>query len=118
MRTVNTLFPLIVLGILMAGFVPDSEAQQKANYDEDKVPSFQLPDPLLFSDGSTVTKTDWPKRREEILELFKKHVYGAMPEPPPRNFRISSSKAEYQEVELVDRSAGDSIVQVLSLIHI
>ena len=112
MKTVNTLFPLIVLGILMAGFVPDSEAQQKANYDEDKIPNFQLPDPLLFSDGSIVTKTDWPKRREEILELFKEHVYGAMPEPPPRNFRMSSSKAEYQEVELVDRSEDDSIVQV------
>lgn len=112
MKTVNTLFPLFVLLILMAGFVPEGEAQQKANYDEDKIPKFQLPDPLLFSDGSIVTKTEWPKRREEILELFKKHVYGTMPEPPPKNFRMGSSKAEYQEVELVDRSAGDSIVQV------
>lgn len=112
MKTVNTLLSLIVLGILMAGFVPEVEGQQKANYDEDKIPDFQLPDPLLFPDGSVVTKTDWPKRREEILELFKKHVYGTMPEPPPKNFRMGASKAEYQEVELVDRSEGDSIVQV------
>ena len=93
----------------MTGFVPDCEAQNNANYDEDKIPHYVLPDPLQFSDGSKVTKDNWPKRREEILELFKKNVYGTMPDPPPRNTRIKTSTTDYQEIELVDRSVKPEV---------
>jgi hypothetical protein len=53
----------------------------KANYDESKIPAYTLPDPLVMSDGSKVVSAEqWhTKRRGEILELFKSHVYGAMP---------------------------------------
>jgi hypothetical protein len=53
---------------------------QDVNYDESKVPSFKLPDPLVFNDGEVASKaSDWNRRRKEIVELFKQHVYGTMP---------------------------------------
>lgn len=55
----------------------------KPNYDEDKIPPYTLPDPLVFADGSRVTKPgQWPQRRAEILELFRTHVYGRSPARP------------------------------------
>lgn len=49
-----------------------------ANYDEEKVPVYTLPDPLIANDGSKIdTAAKWTSgRRAEILELFEKHVYG------------------------------------------
>ena len=64
--------------ILFAGMV--SLFAQETNYDESKVPSYKLPDPLAFNDGSKVTgKKDWEKRRGEILETFENEVYGISP---------------------------------------
>jgi hypothetical protein len=47
-------------------------------YDEDKVPAFILPDPLITLDGKKVTDVNtWnQKRRPEILKLFETNVYG------------------------------------------
>src|SRR5712692_4511725 len=55
-----------------------------ANYDEAKVGTYTLPDPLVFNDGKPVrTATDWVKRRRpEILKLFEADVYGRSPQPP------------------------------------
>lgn len=40
-----------------------------------------LPDPLVMADGSAITTTEaFELRKDEILELFKEHVYGALPE--------------------------------------
>ena len=47
-----------------------------ANYFEEKLPPYTLPDPLVSGDGTRVTKETWPARRAEILELFRQHVYG------------------------------------------
>lgn len=54
------------------------------NYDESKIPAYELPDPLVTADGEKVTdaKTWFEKRRPEILELFETHVYGRAPGPP------------------------------------
>lgn len=54
------------------------------NYDEDKVPPYTLPDPLVMEDGTRVTTAEmWrTKRRPEILELFRTHVYGRSPARP------------------------------------
>jgi pimeloyl-ACP methyl ester carboxylesterase len=43
-----------------------------------------LPDPLLFYDGHPVKNmvTDWPKRRNEIFQLFEKYVTGTLPPKP------------------------------------
>ena len=51
-----------------------------ANYDEDKVPDYTLPDPLIFGDGTKVeNSTMWERQRAEILSLFETQVYGKMP---------------------------------------
>lgn len=60
-------------------------AEFTPNYDESKVPAYTLPDPLLMADGARVTSAEqWrTKRRPEILELFREHVYGRAPGKPP-----------------------------------
>jgi len=47
-------------------------------YDEDKIPAFTLPDPLIMLDGKKVADVNtWnQKRRPEILKLFATNVYG------------------------------------------
>ena len=54
------------------------------NYDESKVGSYTLPDPLVFNDGSRVrAASDWTnRRRAEILRLFENNVYGHTPAAP------------------------------------
>ena len=55
-------------------------AEFVANYDEDKVPDYTLPDPLIFEDGTEVgDAASWQRRRAEILSLFESQVYGKMP---------------------------------------
>ncbi len=62
---------------------------QDANYDESKIPAYTLPDPLTFNDGSTVASSDdWETRRSEIVQLFKDHVFGAMPARSPETQRV------------------------------
>jgi hypothetical protein len=54
---------------------------EEANYDEAKVPKYTLPDPLVLQNGERVSDAAaWrEKRRPEILELFRTHVYGRTP---------------------------------------
>jgi hypothetical protein len=54
------------------------------NYDESKVGSYTLPDPLVLNNGQRVrTAGDWTnRRRPEIVDLFEANVYGHSPRPP------------------------------------
>lgn len=56
-----------------------------ANYDESKVPAYELPNPLICSDGTAVSNAEtWlQKRRPELLALFAECVFGTMPGPLP-----------------------------------
>jgi len=49
--------------------------------EESKVPEYLLPDPLLSLNGEEIETTQqWmEKRRPELLELFKEHIYGTVP---------------------------------------
>ena len=50
------------------------------NVDEEAVPGFALPELLRFEDGSPVDGPEaWQRRRTELLELFRGHVYGRGP---------------------------------------
>jgi hypothetical protein len=55
-----------------------------ANYDESKVGSYTLPDPLVFTNGQPVrTAGEWTnRRRAEIVRLFEDNVYGRSPRAP------------------------------------
>mgnify|MGYP000913441241 CR=1 FL=1 len=60
--------------------------QSEANYDEELVPAYTLPDPLTFPDGAPVADAaTWvARRRPEVLALFEEHVYGRSPGRPER----------------------------------
>jgi hypothetical protein len=52
-------------------------------FDEARVPSYTLPNPLLRESGEAVRDIEgWRSRRAEILELFRSHVYGRSPSAP------------------------------------
>jgi len=53
------------------------------NYEENKVGTYQLPNPLVCKDGTPVTRTNqwFDKRRPEILELYHKEIFGFTPHP-------------------------------------
>ncbi|PKD15874.1 acetyl xylan esterase [Salegentibacter salinarum] len=65
-----------------------------ANSDESKVLAYNLPDLMVFKDGSKVSSvSEWEKRRLEILEDFNAEVYGRFPENIPAvNWKIISKK--------------------------
>lgn len=65
--------------------MPHSRAYKRSvNYDESKVPQYELPDPLVFNDGKTVKNhRQWTKkRRAEIIEIFSQEMYGHIPSRP------------------------------------
>ncbi|MEO6723682.1 MAG: acetylxylan esterase [Blastocatellia bacterium] len=60
------------------------------NYDEAKVGTYTLPDPLVMADGRRVSKArDWAKRRQEILRLFETNEYGRTPKSAKNTGRIT-----------------------------
>jgi hypothetical protein len=62
------------------------------NYDEKKVPSYTLPDPLVLANGERVTdaRTWTEKRRPEILSLFESQMYGKAPgRPAGLSFKVA-----------------------------
>ncbi|MBS1810263.1 MAG: acetylxylan esterase [Acidobacteria bacterium] len=73
-----TLLSLLTVNALAqsSAFVP--------NYDEAKIGTYTLPDPLTMQDGTKVTTApQWRKRRAELLQLFATHVYGHTPATKP-----------------------------------
>ena len=73
----KTIIFLIFVFTFQFGF-----AQFEANYDENKIPDFELPDPLTTFKGKKVNNAKkWEKkRRPELLKFFTQNVYGEVPE--------------------------------------
>src|SRR5687768_7592481 len=92
----NLLRITVTASIIFSFLVP--VYPQEPNYDESKVPPYTLPDPLVLSNGKKVgnARTWKSQRRQEILELFREHVYGKSPGKP---------NAMRFEVRSVDRKA-------------
>jgi hypothetical protein len=62
-----------------------------SNYDEAKVGTYTLPDPLVLRNGQPVRDADtWFKqRRPEILRLYETEIYGRVPaQAPPIKFQV------------------------------
>ncbi|MHC4742202.1 MAG: alpha/beta hydrolase family protein [Planctomycetota bacterium] len=81
----------IIIGLAVTCVV--GAGAEETIYDEAKVPKYTLPDPLLLCDGTTVKDAEtWrEKRRPEILELFREHVYGRMPGKPEAMAYVTTS---------------------------
>lgn len=64
-----------------------------ANYDEEKVAPYTLPDPLALAGGRKVEDAaTWvAKRRPELIQLFEENVYGRPPKRPSgMRFQLTS----------------------------
>lgn len=77
-------FTFLQTSAILFGLMAHTASSQDANYDEAKVPDFELPPSLVMEDGSTVdTSGEWLlKRRPELLGMFENHVYGIAPGRP------------------------------------
>ncbi len=75
---------LILISTIIAQAPLVADAALPSNTDESKVPKYTLPDPLVMLDGQQVTDANmWrQQRRPEVLELFRKYVYGRSPARP------------------------------------
>ncbi len=75
---------LALLLVVSVACCPMLAQRPAPNYDEAKVPAYTLPDPLVLASGQRVRDAaTWNnKRRPEILELFRKYVYGRTPGKP------------------------------------
>ena len=86
-----------LVSCLLEIFVTSAHAQPAGfNYEESKVPAYQLPDPLVLADGQPVRDAElWRnRRRPEILGLFEEHVYGRSPgRPDSLRFQVLSEDA-------------------------
>ena len=69
----------------------DMVAGIPVNYDESKVGTYTLPDPLKFDDGKPVRKAkDWARRRAEIVKIFEAQQYGIAPgRPSDESFEVT-----------------------------
>ena len=67
--------------VVICAMAANAQEAFRANYDEARIPHYELPDPLTLANGQKVsdTRTWVEKRRPEILELFTSQVYGRSP---------------------------------------
>ncbi len=88
----------LLLMVTLAAAIPPAAAQAPAvNYDESKVGTYALPDPLRLPNGKTVKTTrQWERKaRPAVLALFAEHVYGRMPgKPKDLHFKVVSEDAD------------------------
>jgi hypothetical protein len=79
-------------GALLFAFAlntPAALAQTNPDQARQPVMPANLPNPLVFADGTRVaTPAEWPRRREELLQLFTEQMYGRMPEPAHLRTRV------------------------------
>ena len=109
MRKPSSLLAVLTCCLILLGAAILTAQEPEPNYDEAKVPSYTLPDPLLCADGSVVTDSAawFAKRRNKVLELFRSQVYGRAPRKPDEvSYRVVESGgafdglAERKQVEI------------------
>jgi hypothetical protein len=76
-----------------------------SNYDEAKVGSYTLPDPLVLQNGKPVSNArTWTRqRRPEILKLYEDEIYGRVPKLAP--------KARFEVTEQETNALGGAAVR-------
>lgn len=73
------IIPYLLLCLVCA--VSSAQTSSRINYDESRVPDYDLPEILVSNSGRKIrTVSDWENiRRPEILEFFYNQVYGITP---------------------------------------
>lgn len=70
----------LVATLFVIQFANAQADEHVANYDEAKVGTFTLPDPLIDVAGKPVkTQVGWSRRRAELKQVFAENVYGKTP---------------------------------------
>ena len=74
-------FGTFSLALLTAALIAAQNWNAPVNYDESKVPAFELPDPLRCENGLQIeTARQWESlRRPELLQMFGEQEYGMTP---------------------------------------
>ncbi len=120
------IFSIATLAVLVSGVRADRQLKEydnDINYDEAKVPYYDLPPLLLSAEGKPITTPEqWRNiRRPQILSMFSNLVYGRVPQaefPIKTNHRVVRTdqdyldgKATYREVliEFSNENAKASI---------
>ena len=103
-KTKNTVLLCACL-LFVAAHIEAREAKEydsDVNYDESKVPHYDLPDPLLTAEGKRVTNVQqWQDiRRPQILALFSNLLYGHVPQPE------SPIQTDYDVLSIDDEFMG------------
>ena len=103
----------------------EPEAKRFFRPDAPDTPVYTLPDVLTTVDGRQIASAhDWTAiRRPEILELFRKHVYGRVPATPyEQSFRVvredpnaMDDAATLKQIEVTITAAGKSLTIHISL---
>ena len=81
LREKCTIISLLLFINLVSGEL-FAQADFTPNYNEDQVPTYTLPDPLVTKEGKAVASSEqwWQKRRPQLLQLFESQVYGKTPQ--------------------------------------
>jgi hypothetical protein len=81
---------LLFVAMLITALCSAQQPVAPANYDETKVPKFELPDPLKTSDGRNVdTPQLWNDvRRPELLKFFEEQMFGKCQLPKWENITL------------------------------
>ncbi len=95
----------LVLFLCFAPLFAANAQEFVANYDEAKIPSYDLPELLISKKGKKIKSVkNWEKRRRaEILADFESQVYGRMPQ--------GAVTTEVQVVKEVDAFAGKATMK-------
>src|SRR5690606_29086888 len=86
-----------LLLLLLTGGGAFAQEPADTNFDEAKVPAYELPDPLVDAGGKPIADADtWHAlRRQEILREFETNIYGRTPKVETQlQFRITSTKPD------------------------
>lgn len=115
---------ILLIFLLNSGSYLSAQSRGE-NYDEDKVPQYILPDPLICNDGKSVKTTQqWESvRRPELLSLFAEQMYGITPEETiDTEYRVIrekttalNGKATCKQVSLKFKKNGKEIETILML---
>jgi hypothetical protein len=86
-----------VLTCVMFGIVATAALGADSYPADPPMPDYKLPDPLIANSGQSVTTAEqWQQvRRPELLELFRKHVYGRVPNTAySKSFKVTREDAK------------------------